>query len=63
MNTHTQTTGATVHMTGKRKRIIEVLRKSQTGLSAREIYKRLKGEIDLVTIYRNLELFVNFPDR
>jgi len=47
----------TLRLTEKRSQILSVLQKSKGSLSARDIHKRLPP-IDLVTIYRNLDLFV-----
>ena len=47
----------TIRLTEKRRQILEVLKGEHSTLSAREIHKKLP-QIDLVTIYRNLDLFV-----
>ena len=44
-------------LTKKRQQILGVLKKHHGTLSAKDIHKKLP-EIDLVTIYRNLDLFV-----
>lgn len=44
-------------MTPKRKKIIALLKRCGCTLSAADIHQKLP-EIDLVTIYRNLDLFV-----
>ena len=46
-----------LRITKKRKEILDVLQSNHRTLSAADIHKKLP-EIDLVTIYRNLELFV-----
>jgi len=46
-----------MRLTKKRKQILEVLKRHHGSLSAAELHKKLP-DIDLVTIYRNLELFV-----
>lgn len=46
----------TLKLTEKRIRILDVLKKTPNTLSARDIHKQIP-EIDLVTIYRNLDLF------
>lgn len=46
-----------VRLTKKRNKILEVLKNHQGTLSAADIHKKLEG-IDLVTIYRSLDLFV-----
>ena len=45
-----------IRLTTKRKEILEVLKKSRGTLSAADIHVTLP-DIDLVTIYRNLDLF------
>lgn len=45
-----------IRLTDKRKQLLAVLTKHHGALSAAEIHTRLP-DIDLVTIYRNLELF------
>ncbi len=47
----------TIKLTDKRKKILVVLQQADTALSAAAIHKRLP-DIDLVTIYRNLDAFV-----
>ena len=47
----------TVRLTQKRKRILDVLKKYHGVLSAKEIHGKI-SDIDLVTVYRNLDLFV-----
>lgn len=42
----------------KREQILEVLEKAHCALSAADIHKQLPA-IDLTTVYRNLELFVD----
>jgi len=44
-------------LTKKREKILDVLHKAKSALSAAEVHARV-SDIDLVTIYRNLELFV-----
>ena len=44
-------------MTKKRERILNVLKKHKGTLSAKELHQKMR-DIDLVTIYRNLDLFV-----
>lgn len=46
-----------IRFTNKRKRILEVLKRHHSTLSASEIHAKLP-EVDLVTIYRTLDLFV-----
>lgn len=46
-----------MRLTDKRRKILAVLKKHHGTLSAKELSNMLP-EIDLVTIYRNLELFV-----
>lgn len=46
-----------IRFTKKRKRILEVLKRHHGTLSAAEIHARVP-EVDLVTVYRNLDLFV-----
>jgi len=46
----------TIKLTEKRQQILDVLKKNHGTLSAAEIHKQLP-DIDLVTIYRNLDLF------
>lgn len=46
-----------IKLTPKRKAIFEVLKKHHGALSAADIHNQLP-EIDIVTIYRNLDLFV-----
>ncbi len=46
-----------LRLTEKRKKILEVLKSSHSALSAKDIHAKLP-DIDLVTIYRNLDLFV-----
>lgn len=43
-------------MTKTRKNLIEFLQKTNKALSAQEIYERM-DDIDLATVYRNLNLF------
>ena len=45
-----------MRLTKKRKQILEVLRRHHGSLSAGELHKKLP-DIDLVTIYRSLDLF------
>ena len=45
-----------IRLTKKREKILNVLKKHKGTLSANDIHKKLP-EIDLVTIYRNLDLF------
>ncbi len=45
-----------IKLTEKRKKILSVLKKSHSTLSASGIHTRIP-DIDLVTIYRNLDLF------
>lgn len=45
-----------IKLTEKRKLILDVLKKNHGTLSASDIHAQLPG-IDLVTIYRNLDLF------
>lgn len=45
-----------IRLTEKRNKILSVLKKTPGTLSAAEIHKHIP-EIDLVTIYRNLDLF------
>ena len=47
----------TIQLTKKREQILEVLKKHHDTLSAKEVHEKLPN-IDLVTIYRNLDLFV-----
>lgn len=46
-----------IKLTTKRKEILAVLKNSHGTLSAADIHRKL-SDIDLVTIYRNLDLFV-----
>tara|TARA_B100000508_G_scaffold138723_1_gene135372 strand:+ start:14471 stop:14824 length:354 start_codon:yes stop_codon:yes gene_type:complete len=46
-----------IKITKKRQQIIQVLKKYHGTLSAADLHKKIPG-IDLVTIYRNLDLFV-----
>jgi Fur family peroxide stress response transcriptional regulator len=46
----------TVRLTEKRTRILETLKRQKGALSAADVHKK-NPEIDLVTIYRNLDLF------
>ncbi len=46
-----------IRLTTKRKQILDVLKGCHGTLSAADIHKQLP-EIDLVTVYRNLDLFV-----
>lgn len=46
----------TIRITEKRKRILNTLKKHKGIFSANDIHKKL-SDIDLVTIYRNLDLF------
>ena len=48
----------TIKLTQKRQQILDVLKKYPGTLSAADIHIKLP-EIDLVTIYRNLDLFVS----
>jgi len=45
-----------IRLTNKRKKILDILQDSKEALSAKEIHTKLPS-IDLVTIYRSLELF------
>lgn len=47
----------TIRLTEKRKRILDVLKQQKGALSAGDISEQLQ-DIDLVTVYRNLDLFV-----
>jgi Fe2+ or Zn2+ uptake regulation protein len=47
-----------VRLTKKRLAILEVLKKQKTALSAAEVHE-LVPDVDLATIYRNLEYFTN----
>lgn len=42
----------------KREKILNVLKKSKGALSAADIHKKVP-EVDLVTVYRNLDVFVS----
>ncbi|MBU0531622.1 MAG: Fur family transcriptional regulator [Candidatus Uhrbacteria bacterium] len=44
-------------LTRPRKLILELLEKRHRPLSAQEIHKRLKGSVDLVSVYRTLKIF------
>lgn len=44
-------------MTNKREKILAVLKKHKGALSAKAIHKKVRG-IDLVTVYRTLDVFV-----
>ena len=46
-----------IRMTTKRQNILDCLQKHHGTLSAKDIHNKLPG-IDLVTVYRNLDLFV-----
>jgi Fe2+ or Zn2+ uptake regulation protein len=46
----------TIKLTEKRKKILDILKKHEGVFSANDIHQRLP-QIDLVTIYRNLDLF------
>jgi Fur family peroxide stress response transcriptional regulator len=46
----------TIRLTEKRKKILNVLKKHKGVFSAGDVHKKL-SDIDLVTIYRNLNLF------
>jgi Fe2+ or Zn2+ uptake regulation protein len=46
----------TIRLTEKRKKILDVLKKHHGVFSAADLHKKIP-EIDLVTIYRNLDLF------
>ena len=46
-----------IKLTKKRRAILDVLKRNQEALSAKEI-NQLLPDVDLVTVYRNLELFV-----
>ncbi|MCD5381304.1 MAG: transcriptional repressor [Candidatus Pacebacteria bacterium] len=48
----------TIKLTKKRQQILDVLKRHHGTLSAGDIYSKLPS-IDLVTIYRNLDLFVS----
>lgn len=45
-----------INLTKKRKIILEILKKSPEALSVAEVHKKVP-DIDLVTVYRNLDLF------
>lgn len=47
-----------MRLTKKRQAILDVLKKSKEALSAAEVHERVP-DVDLVTIYRNLENFTN----
>lgn len=47
----------TIRLTKKRQQILDVLQQHNGTLTAKELHQRLPG-VDLVTIYRNLDLFV-----
>ena len=47
----------TIRLTEKRQQILDVLKAHHGTLSAKEIHEKLP-HMDLVTVYRNLELFV-----
>lgn len=47
----------TLRLTKKRQAILDILKSQHGALSAAELHKRLP-DLDLVTIYRNLDLFV-----
>ncbi|MCA9355089.1 transcriptional repressor [Candidatus Kaiserbacteria bacterium] len=46
-----------IRLTDKRKQILEILKKNRGSLSVADIHSKIPG-IDLVTVYRNLDLFV-----
>jgi len=46
----------TIKLTEKRKRILDVLKQHKGALSAASLHEKIP-DIDLVTIYRNLDLF------
>ncbi len=47
----------TIKLTKKRQQILEILKSTGEALSASDIHSKLP-EVDLVTIYRNLDIFV-----
>lgn len=46
-----------LRMTAARRQLIEILAGSERPLSVEDLSQRSKGKFDLVTIYRNLEVF------
>ncbi|TVP75835.1 MAG: transcriptional repressor [Puniceicoccaceae bacterium] len=50
-------TEAGLRMTGARRQLIEILSESERPLSIEDLSQRSQGKFDLVTIYRNLEVF------
>lgn len=46
-----------LRMTAARRQLIDILAGSERPLSVEDISQRSKGQFDLVTIYRNLEVF------
>lgn len=46
-----------LRMTAARRQLIEILAESERPLSVEDLSQRSKGKFDLVTIYRNLEVF------
>lgn len=50
-------TELSMRITKKRKKILDLLKKTKKPLSTSEVRSAI-GDIDLVTVYRNLELFV-----
>ncbi|NBB81317.1 MAG: hypothetical protein GVY36_18065 [Verrucomicrobia bacterium] len=46
-----------LRMTAARRQLIEILAESERPLSVDDLSQRSKGKFDLVTIYRNLEVF------
>ncbi len=46
----------TIKLTEKRKRILDVIKQHKGALSAASLHEKI-SDIDLVTIYRNLDLF------
>lgn len=46
-----------LRMTAARRQLIEILAESERPLSVEDLSQRSKGNFDLVTIYRNLEVF------
>ncbi len=47
-----------MRVTGARQSIIEILTDAQTPLSVEELLARSSGRFDLVTVYRNMDVFV-----
>lgn len=50
-------TDSGLRMTAPRRQLIEILAESERPLSVEDLSQRSKGKFDLVTIYRNLEVF------